>query len=160
MEATLGKANCIVLTPKPEQMNDELQQLLEARNWQVRQTNVPLLAMSDLCLLERTQASRSAWGLSRSEGIALIVVDPNNWPELKTMLSAIAQYVPIVTIWSFENGKLQCVSEPIENNQSHDEFEIDSVIEHDEDDDEVTDLHISGDELAMLLDIEDQDSES
>ena len=158
MEATLGKANCIVLTPTPEQMNDELQQLLEARNWHVRQTNVPLLAMSDLCLLERTQASRSAWGLSRSEGIALIVVDPNNWPDLQTMLGAVTQYVPIVTIWSFENGKLQCVSEPLENNQSHDEFVIDPVVEHD--DDEVTDLHISGDELAMLLDIEDQDSES
>lgn len=157
MEATLGKANCIVLTPKPEQMNDELRQLLEARNWHVRQTNVPLLAMSDLCLLERTQASRSAWGLSRSEGIALIVVDPNNWPELQAMLGAIAQYVPIVTIWSFENGKLQCVSEPIENNQSHDEFEIDPVNEQD---DEVTDLHISGDELAMLLDIEDQENQS
>ena len=159
METTLGKANCIVLTPKPEQIDDELKQLLEARNWQVKQTNVPLLAMSDLCLLERTQASRSAWGLSRSEGVALIVVDPQNWPELQTMLGAIGQYVPIVSIWSFEDGKLQCVSEPIENNQSHDEYETNPVIEHDDDDD-VTDLHISGDELAMLLDIEDQEHES
>ncbi|MCH8824473.1 MAG: hypothetical protein IH984_13315 [Planctomycetes bacterium] len=159
MEATIGKANCIVLTPKPEHVNEELKQLLEARNWHVRQTNVPLLAMSDLCLLERTQASRSAWGLSRSEGIALIVVEPEHWPELQTMLGAIAQYLPIVSIWSYEKGKLQCVSEPIENNQSHDEFETNPVIKHDEDDG-VTDLHISGDELAMLLDIEDQENQS
>ena len=158
METTLGKANCIVLTPKPEQVNEELKQLLEARNWHVRQTNVPLLALSDLCLLERTQASRSAWGLSRCEGVALIVVDPDNWPELQAMLGAIAQYLPIVSIWSFENGKLQCVSQPIENNQPHDkEFENVPVIEHDDD---VTDLHISGDELTMLLDIEDQENQS
>ena len=160
METTLGKANCIVLTPKPEQVNEELKQLLEARNWHVRQTNVPLLALSDLCLLERTQASRSAWGLSRCEGVALIVVDPDNWPELQAMLGAIAQYLPIVSIWSFEYGKLQCVSEPIENNQSHDEFETNPVIEHDGNDDDVTDLHISGEELTMLLDIEDQENQT
>ncbi len=158
MEATLGKANCIVLTPKPEQIDDKLKQLLEARNWHVRQTNAPLLAMSDLCLLERTQASRSAWGLSRSDGVALIVVDPDNWPELQTMLSAIHQYVPIVSIWSFENGRLQCVSEPIENDRSDEDEIEDKPVNQNEDD--VTDLHISGDELAMLLDIEDQEKES
>ncbi len=157
MEAILGKANCIVLTPKPEQISDELKQLLEARNWHVRQTNVPLLAMSDLCLLDRTQASRSAWGLPRSEGLALIVVEPEHWPDLQIMLMAIARYVPVVSIWSYENGKLQCVSEPTGNNQSHDEFEIDPETDPDDD---VADSHISGDELAMLLDIEDQEKES
>ena len=167
MEATLGKANCIVLTPMPEQIDDRLKQLLEARNWHVRQTNVPLLAMSDLCLLERTQSSRSAWGLARSEGVALIVVQPDHWPELETMLGAIARYVPIVSIWSFDNGNLQCVSESMKNEAAENETNAISKRQSDPanwdnqpEDDEVADSHITGDELAMLLDIEDQEDES
>ena len=176
MEATLGKANCIVLTPKPEQIDTELQQLLEARKWLVRQTNVPLLAMADLCLLDRTQASRSAWGLPHNEGVVLIIVDADHLPELQTMLLAINRYVPIVSIWSFDNGILQCVRESGEDNQEADDSEQVSElqampanwysndeepeIDSDDEDDEVVDSHISGDELAMLLDIEDQEKES
>jgi len=44
--------------------------------------------------------ARSAWGLQRMELIALVVMHPEEWPQLQQLVNAVHQFVPSATIWS------------------------------------------------------------
>ena len=56
------------------------------------QTDDPLTAMVELCLLDRAYASREAWGLSRSTSLTLVLADGVELPE--AMQRAITRHLP------------------------------------------------------------------
>lgn len=84
---------------------------LDARGWVAHLSDDPLPALAELCLLERLDATRRAWGRP-PDGLALVVVAPSRWPELPALLSAARRYVPAARLWAFENGTLTPLSAP------------------------------------------------
>jgi len=59
----------------------------------------PVEAMAEICLQERAQRARSAWGLQRSMRSALVVVDRGHWRDLSPMLDAIDRHLPEASVW-------------------------------------------------------------
>jgi len=160
MESTAGRTNCVVLAPNAEGVNEPLRSQLEQRHWTALTVGDPLMAMVELCLLERARSSRTAWGLSSVDGATLIVVDPNEWSNFGGMLEAIRQYLPTASVWSFEDGVLRCIAAPTSdealghvgaaaNGQPDDDVE--------EAESEPVDPQVTRDEIAMLLGDENQE---
>lgn len=92
----------IVLTPPPPDgcgMTEGLKALFAARDWFAVQQHDPYLAMAELCLRERTQAARAAWGLQRMEQIALVVLQPERWQHLDELIAAVRRYLPNASAW-------------------------------------------------------------
>ena len=160
MESTTGRTNCVVLAPNAEAVDQRLRSQLEQRRWYARMAGDPLMAMVELCLLERARSSRTAWGLSSVDGATLVVLEPNQWSNFSAMLGAIKQYLPTAGVWSFENGVLRCIAEAngdevlgrvgaAANGQPDDDVE--------EADSETVDPQVTRDEIAMLLGDENQE---
>jgi len=78
---------------------------LHARGWAAHLSSDPLPALAELCLLDRLDAKRRAWGRP-TIGLALVVVEPRRWPQLPAMLSAARRYVPTAGLWTFDDGRL------------------------------------------------------
>lgn len=116
MSPTQRRTRCVVLMPRECRASErgrELQSLLDEQGWMTHETQDPLPAMAELCLLDRLQASRRSWGLAPVEGLALVVCDPR-WSELPDMLSAARRYVPKAQLLAYENGTLQRIDmEPV-----------------------------------------------
>lgn len=53
-----------------------IRQLIADRGWQAEFHDDPCFAFAALCLLERSQASRTAWGLQRAERIGFAIAAP------------------------------------------------------------------------------------
>jgi hypothetical protein len=103
MPSTNEWTRVVVLTPpssKGHGMTEGLKRLFAARDWFAVEQHDPYLAMAELCLRERAQVARSAWGLQRMELIALVVMQPEQWPQLHQLVNAVHQFVPSATIWS------------------------------------------------------------
>lgn len=93
----------VVLTPPTAAgggLSEGLKRLFAARDWFAVEQHDPYLAMAELCLRERAQVARSAWGLQRMELIAMVVMQPEQWPKLQELVDAVHQFVPTATIWS------------------------------------------------------------
>src|SRR4029453_18060577 len=93
----------VVLTPPSSKgfgLSEGLKKLFAARDWFAVEQHDAYLAMAELCLRERAQVARSAWGLQRMELIALVVMHPEQWPQLQQLVNAVHQFVPSATIWS------------------------------------------------------------
>ncbi len=112
MPSTDCPIRCVVLAPAGDDggTDQALRSLLEHRQWLVHQASHPLEAFAELCLLERIQASRAAWGLRRSERLALVSVEPSRWPRLDALLAAAGRYLPAVSLWRYSDGRLAPVS--------------------------------------------------
>ena len=160
MESTAGRTNCVVLAPNAEAVDERLRSQLEQRHWYALMAGDPLMAMVELCLLERARSSRTAWGLSGVDGATLVVPEPDQWSNFSAMLGAIKQYLPTAGVWSFENGVLRCIAEANgdevlgrvgapANGQPDDDVE--------EADSETVDPQVTRDEIAMLLGDENQE---
>jgi hypothetical protein len=159
MSSTDSRTRCVLLAPQGDRAQDrgeDIQSLLDRRGWFAHEADDALGALAELCLLERTQTLRQAWGLQTVEQLALIVVEPQRWPQLQEMLSAVRRYVPKATVWSFANNGLQ----PLGPAARVDEIrrpETDAPPVPPERTTEVTPPLISSDEIAMLLESEDRD---
>ena len=160
MESTAGRTNCVVLAPNAEAVDERLRSQLEQRHWHALMAGDPLMAMVELCLLERARSSRTAWGLSSVDGATLVVVEPDRWSSFSAMLDAIKHYLPTAGVWSFEDGVLRCIAEANgdevlgrvvapANGQPVDDVE--------EADSEMVDPQVTRDEIAMLLGDENQE---
>ena len=99
------RTRCVLLAP--EGARADARRLLEQQGWTAHEHNDPLAAMAELCLLERTAASRREWGLETVERIALVVVDPDRWRQLPEMLAATRRYLPQAGIWACTDGNLR-----------------------------------------------------
>lgn len=151
----------MLLAPKGDRAQDcgqDVQLMLDRRGWIAHEADDALGALAELCLLERTQSLRQAWGLQTVERLALVVVDPQQWPQLPAMVSAARRYVPKAALWSFVDGELH----PLCAQDRQDEppnREADAPPPARDRTVEVTPPPITGDEIAMLLD-EDQEPPS
>lgn len=160
MESTAGRTNCVVLAPDAKSVDGRLQSQLEQRHWDALVTDAPLMAMAELCLAQRMQSSRTAWGLTSADGVVLVVIEPSHWSDLSVMLGAIKRYVPVVGAWAFEEGVLRCIAQadrdevlgrvapPPETRPDDDEEDRAS---------EALDPQVTRDEIAMLLGDENQE---
>lgn len=89
--------------PSPAQgagLSEPLQALFAERDWFAVQQHDPALAFAELCLRERAQVARSAWGLQRMELLAFVVLHPEHWTQFDQLIAAIQKYVPAATIWT------------------------------------------------------------
>ncbi len=152
------RTRCVLLAPKGDRAQDcgkDVQLMLDRRGWIAHEADDALGALAELCLLERTQSLRQAWGLQTVERLALVVVEPQQWPQLPAMVSAARRYVPKAALWSFVDGGLHPLDaqggdpEPWRQDADAPPPARDRTVE-------VTPPPITGDEIAMLLD-EDQE---
>lgn len=93
----------VILSPPPPAgrgLTDGLKKEFATRDWFAVEQHDPHLAMAEVCLRERAQVARSAWGLQRMELIALVVMQPKHWPDLNDLVQAVRQFVPSASIWS------------------------------------------------------------
>jgi hypothetical protein len=157
MPSTDCRTRCVLLAPKGDRAQDcgdDVQSMLDRRGWIAHEADDTLGALAELCLLERTQALRQAWGLQTVERLALVVVEPQQWPQLPAMVSAARRYVPKVALWSFVDGGLH----PLDARDGEGETrkrEADAPPPPRDRTVEVTPPLVTGDEIAMLLEEED-----
>ena len=81
------------------------------RDWYAVEHSDPCMAMAELCLREKSQAARAAWGLQRMEQIALVVLQPDAWRQHAGMLDdltdAVKAFVPSASIWIADDHDLK-----------------------------------------------------
>ena len=159
MESTAGRTNCVVLAPDAKSVDGRLRSQLEQRHWDALVTDVPLMAMAELCLAQRMQSSRTAWGLTSADGVVLVVIEPSHWLDLSVMLAAIKRYVPVVGAWAFEDGALRCIAQADRDEVLGRVAPPPETRPNDEEDraSEALDPQVTRDEIAMLLGDENQE---
>ena len=104
-----ARTPCVLLVPKggrPSERGRQLQVLLDERGWEAHESNDPLLALAELCLLDRMRASQRSWGHGDDGTPALVVVQPAGWPGIDFMVAAARRYVPGAGVWSYDAGSL------------------------------------------------------
>src|SRR5688500_8563680 len=87
-------------------VTDDLKSQFAQRDWFAVEQHDPFLAMAELCLRDRAQATRASWGLQRMEQLALVVVNPQQWPLLSHMVAAVGRFVPVATVWTVTDGEI------------------------------------------------------
>lgn len=159
MESTADRTNCVVLAPNAKSVDGRLRSQLEQRQWDALVTDVPLMAMAELCLAQRMQSSRTAWGLTSADGVVLVVIEPSHWSDLSDMLRAIKRYVPVVGAWVFEEGELRCIAQADRDEVLGRVAPPPKTRPDDEEDraSEALDPQVTRDEIAMLLGDENQE---
>ncbi len=159
------ETKCVLLasTANGARVRDQLR----ARGWAAHLSSDPLPALAELCLLDRLDAKRRAWGRP-TIGLALVVVEPWRWPQLPAMLSAARRYVPTAGLWTFDGGRLTPL---VVQNESDNDSGAPSRVDRANDavprsyemrttpeapdagrDDDHDSRQITGDEISMLLD--------
>jgi hypothetical protein len=163
MPPTECRTRCVLLAPRGDrapERGDAARGLLDRRGWMVHDAADPLGALAELCLLDRTQTMREAWGLQTVEALALVVAGRSDWADdLPDLVSAAARYVPQATLWCCDGEELQPVdpaaraADPRATPRAAPPTRADRGTGEDD----VSPPLISGDEIAMLLDDEQQE---
>ncbi|MHC4775376.1 MAG: hypothetical protein ACYTBR_08930 [Planctomycetota bacterium] len=162
MPSTDCRTRCVLLAPKGDRAQDrgeDIQSLLDRRGWIAHEAYDALGALAELCLLERTQSLRQAWGLQTIERLALVVVEPQQWSQLPAMLSAARRYVPKASLWSFANSGLHPLGPTVPEGETRRSGTNAPPATRDRTT-EVTPPTVSGDEIAMLLEDEDREPQA
>ena len=149
----------MLLAPKGDRAQDcgdDIQSMLDHRGWIAHKADDALGALAELCLLERTQSLRRAWGLQTVERLALVVVEPQRWPQLPAMVSAVRRYVPKAALWSYADGGMHSLVAQVQAQETR-QCVADAPNTPRDRTVEVTPPPISSDEIAMLLEGEDRD---
>ena len=150
------RARCIILTAVGEEPERDLQALIHRHRWEALCTDDAYQAMAELCLEERMQASRAAWGLQRARGLALVIVQTtgNGARRDEPLVHAVQKYLPETGIWSYASGALTAIEPPPASDQP---LEKDRPASHDavpSDEDPLCDFEpaeITSQEIEMLL---------
>jgi hypothetical protein len=97
----------VVLRSARDGVRDErLTALFAARDWfAIEHTNAHL-AMAELCLRERAQSARAAWGLQRVEKSALVIIEPTHGHEHADLIRAVHRYLPSTSVWAYADSEL------------------------------------------------------
>jgi len=165
MNSSDRETKCVLLASNAN--GTRVREQLDARGWVAHLSNDPLPALAELCLLDRLDAKRRAWGRPASS-LALVVVEPSRWPQLPAMLSAARRYVPTAALWTFDDGRLTPL---IVQDDSDNGAAASARTDHTNDavprsyelsttpeaptagrDDDHDSRQITGDEISMLLD--------
>jgi hypothetical protein len=65
--------------------------------------------MAELCVQERLERSRSAWGLQRARRLALVIMPaeaPSRTSQTRELFNAVRRYLPGVAVWLYTSGEL------------------------------------------------------
>ena len=159
------KTKCVLLASTAH--STRVREQLDARGWAAHLSSDPLPALAELCLLDRLDAKRRAWGRPTNR-LALVVVEPSRWSQLPAMLSAARRYVPTAALWTFDDGRLTpLVIHDDSDNRSADSARADRTNDTPprsyemrttpeaptgSRDDDHDSRQITGDEISMLLD--------
>jgi hypothetical protein len=104
----------IVVDPSGRKPDERLAALLDERQWEAVAIDDPHLALAELCVRERLEVSRSAWGLARAGELAL-VISPSKADDEATqtrqLFNAVRTYVPRASVWLFASGELLPLTE-------------------------------------------------
>jgi hypothetical protein len=102
-----GWTRCVVLAPSDAGAGGDVDAALVENDWHLlERADDPHMALVELCIGERASAARAAWGLDRAEPPALVVVEPERWPELDDLLSAVDRFLPNTPVWSWAGGHM------------------------------------------------------
>ncbi len=142
MPSRNNATRCVLLAPAGD--GSDVREQLSKQGWIAHPADDPLPALAELCLLQRLDASRRAWGRTQGEALALVVVEPSRWDQLPAMLAAARRYVPSAELLSYEAGALK----PMPNAAAPDTYDKPAAERPD-----IEPPAISGDEIAMLLDM-------
>ena len=93
---------------------ERLQPEFEKRDWFAIVHADPYLAFTELALRERAQAARAAWGLQRMEGLALLIVEPEQWPStlLDDLRQALRRSLPTAAVWIASDDRIEPAEAP------------------------------------------------
>lgn len=146
---------CCVCLARFEVDNPLPSQLAVSRGWAVISVHDPVHAMAELASRECAQASRSAWGLQRTTGIAL-AAELHCWPQWPQLRDALARYLPSVSVWDCRDGGLVRIELPQhEVRSAPDESAMSQMQDQSASEESTSDdcqaTSISRDELSMLL---------
>ncbi len=142
MPSRNNATRCVLLAPAGD--GSDVRTHLDKQGWIAHPADDPLPALAELCLLQRLDVSRPGWERSSGGALALVVVEPSRWDQLPEMLSAARRYVPAAKLWAYEAGSLI----PMPNAAAPDTYDIPTTEQPDSEP-----PAISGDEIAMLLDM-------
>jgi len=108
---TTANAGCVVLNAAGGDLPRTLQEWLESRGGEEHVVDHPLRAMAALCLMERGQASRAAWGLERITRLALVIRAERDEMDrvCHALIAAVRRFVPAGSIWVFERGDVRLI---------------------------------------------------
>jgi hypothetical protein len=120
MPAIAFETTCVLLTPASGAVSSRLHSLLAARDWQTIETADPVHAMTQLCLLERAQTARGAWGLARQQRVALLLIAPEARADLQGLIPAVRKHLPEVALWAYEGGSLTAIHDPYASDDARD----------------------------------------
>ena len=107
-----GFTRFVLLRPREAPCPPPLADALRERWSHVHQVENPLGALAELCVLERMEHPRRAYGLPPSERIALIVLERNAWNDLSDLLRTVRDRLPEVSVWVHTGELLLEVSNP------------------------------------------------
>jgi hypothetical protein len=111
----LAQAGCVVLAPAAAVLPDFARHWTEDRSLRALLVHNPLQALTAVCLLERAQLARAAWGLQRIDSIALLIVDSAQWTDAPRLIAAIRRYLPTVTIHELRGRTIASASKMAES---------------------------------------------
>ncbi len=111
MAANQHWTRVILLTPPQRKgLADSIKSQFASRDWFAVEETDPYLAMTELCLRERAQMARAAWGLQRMEQTALVITHPDHWLtsgiQIQDFIAAVIRFLPTASIWQAENDQL------------------------------------------------------
>ena len=97
-----------------------LQAQFAARDWFPIYIHDPYVALAELCIREKSQVSRAAWGLQRLEHISFVVQEPQEWREAGVnvieLAEAVQRYVPAASVWHIEGDEIILTHRAAERN--------------------------------------------
>lgn len=103
----LAQAGCVVLAPAPASTPAALPDFARAwadeRGLRTLLMHELLQALTALCLLERAQLARAAWGLQRIDSIGLLIVESDQWADLPRLVAAVRRYLPGIAIHELDD---------------------------------------------------------
>lgn len=96
-------------SPPASAISESLRRQFSERDWFPVLHHDPYLALSELALRDRAQTTRAAWGLQRMEGIALVILQPETWPQplMDDLTSAARRCVSGATIWTVTDERIE-----------------------------------------------------
>jgi hypothetical protein len=103
-----------VASGAPTSLSPGLRNEFAQRDWFAIEHDDPYLAMAELCLRERAQAARAAWGLQRMERMALVILHPEHWPAemLDDLIQAVRACLSDITVYAVRDDRVEPVGQP------------------------------------------------
>jgi hypothetical protein len=106
MTAQTDHSNCVLLRDTADDIDAALVQHARSRCWVTEPATDTHDAFARLCLHERLQSSRAAWGLQRHLPPVLVIDADLDDTTRADLLGACDRYLPGIGVWHWRSGAL------------------------------------------------------